>query len=80
MAAKGKEIQPGVFYCDTCGSSGFINIPLKWDRCPDCKGTGYLGTPEMPGRCCEQATTLPCVCYASWQCPTHGSTHIGTHD
>ena len=67
-------------YCKRCGSSGFINIPLRWDRCPDCAGRGYQGTVDPPGKCCEEAAVTPCVCYASWSCPTHGNTHVGTHD
>ena len=30
--------------------------------------------------CCEQAKTIPCVCYQSYTCPEHGTHHHGTHD
>jgi hypothetical protein len=30
--------------------------------------------------CCPKARPLHCVCMYSFVCPTHGETHIGTHD
>lgn len=35
---------------------------------------------NIPGKCCERATVLPCVCAYSWTCPDHGDTHVGSHD
>lgn len=36
--------------------------------------------PFWPGRCCEAAQKIECVCAAAWRCPTHGEHHHGTHD
>jgi len=30
--------------------------------------------------CCSKAQFSPCVCTWSFECPEHGTTHIGTHD
>jgi hypothetical protein len=30
--------------------------------------------------CCMEATPSPCVCAYSFDCQTHGQTHVGTHD
>lgn len=30
--------------------------------------------------CCARAEFAPCVCMYSFECPEHGSTHVGTHD
>jgi len=30
--------------------------------------------------CCEKAHMIPCVCLHSFECPEHGTKHIGTHD
>ena len=30
--------------------------------------------------CCEWARRVPCVCWASYMCPVHGSPCHGTHD
>jgi hypothetical protein len=41
----------------------------------------YVPTaPEAPGRCCERAERVQCVCRASWSCATHGTTCVGSHD
>lgn len=33
-----------------------------------------------PHACCDKAEPIPCVCAWAYTCPTHGDTHIGTHD
>lgn len=36
--------------------------------------------PTLPHACCGDARVLACVCAYAYDCPTHGATHIGTHD
>lgn len=36
--------------------------------------------PYYPHACCDKAEPIPCVCAWAYTCPTHGDTHIGTHD
>ena len=34
----------------------------------------------FPHACCEKARVLPCVCAYSYECPEHGTRHIGSHE
>lgn len=33
-----------------------------------------------PFQCCPDAKSISCVCAYSYDCPTHGTKHIGTHE
>ena len=33
-----------------------------------------------PMACCPEATVRGCVCMYAYDCPTHGTRHIGSHD
>lgn len=36
--------------------------------------------PKLEYACCPLATPRQCVCMASFECPIHGNTCVGTHD
>jgi hypothetical protein len=36
--------------------------------------------PREPDACCAKARRLQCVCRACFDCPDHGTRHIGSHD
>ena len=63
--------------CDTpVGPSGGV-----------CKCGGAIPGPGEPGyqaleagQCCRKAHRIECVCVKAWDCPTHGQTHVGSHD
>jgi hypothetical protein len=35
---------------------------------------------RRPHACCALAQVHPCVCMYAYDCPVHGTMHIGTHD
>lgn len=60
--------------CRGCGRR--FEDPRMWFICPEC----LRKQDATNGRCCDQAQVTPCVCTRSYTCPTHGESHIGTHD
>ena len=44
------------------------------------KALDEAGPHFYPHACCEKATVLPCVCAYSYECPEHGTRHIGSHE
>lgn len=65
--------------CSTCGKTDDVRQMTSDGRVWTCSGCHYRAV-EINRRCCERAELLPCVCAASYRCPLHGDTHIGTHD
>jgi hypothetical protein len=44
---------------------------------PACRSADDVRTGRV---CCDRAEPVACVCVRSYRCPTHGETHIGSHD
>lgn len=77
--------------CEDCGCAlqerPFYRVP-HGGRCTECFAAQVtidpfsLDVPEptLPHACCGHATVRACVCAYAYDCPTHGASHVGTHD
>jgi len=69
--------------CRVCGSKLDESTAAWARRCFEqkcCSTECYRADIKARFACCDKAEFTPCVCMYSFTCPTHGDTHIGTHD
>jgi hypothetical protein len=72
-------------HCRVCGkevSPDQFQWALKRFEQPLCAPPSRCREIEIFKRygCCDKARMIPCVCMHSFECPEHGTQHVGTHD